>query len=277
MRIVLADLKGGDGFISKDTVAGGYGSRLRPFSKVTGSSPGSSAGFTTSPACIWRTRRRSRRARATPSSAREARSSTATSRSCCRRSSITAGKPRGPGRCAPWRARRLHRARRRQAAPPVRGDADFIVDGEPEAAVLELVHGDTLSGIVDSPAVRDLDALPFPRWDRCSCRGVASGAVRRAAGRRIAAGAGEPQLPGVLHLLSAPHPGGLSRALGRQHPRRALVSRRHDGARARHVPRSAVHAEPRSGARAVRRHLEPRAAAHLRVRDAARSARRAAC
>ncbi len=35
MRVVLADLKGGEGFISKDTVAGGYGSRLRPFSKVT--------------------------------------------------------------------------------------------------------------------------------------------------------------------------------------------------------------------------------------------------
>src|SRR6478736_5110532 len=35
MRIVLADLKGGEGFISKDTVVGGYGSRLRPFSKVT--------------------------------------------------------------------------------------------------------------------------------------------------------------------------------------------------------------------------------------------------
>ena len=35
MRIILADLKGGEGFISKDTVAGGYGSRLRPFSRVT--------------------------------------------------------------------------------------------------------------------------------------------------------------------------------------------------------------------------------------------------
>src|SRR3954452_7074643 len=35
MRIVLADLKGADGFVSKDTVAGGYGSRLRPFSKMT--------------------------------------------------------------------------------------------------------------------------------------------------------------------------------------------------------------------------------------------------
>src|SRR4029078_4839676 len=35
MRIALVDIKGGDGFISKDTVAGGYGSRLRPFSRVT--------------------------------------------------------------------------------------------------------------------------------------------------------------------------------------------------------------------------------------------------
>ena len=35
MRVVLADIKGGEGFIGKDTVAGGYGSRLRPFSRVT--------------------------------------------------------------------------------------------------------------------------------------------------------------------------------------------------------------------------------------------------
>jgi len=35
MRIVLADLRGREGFVSKDTVAGGYGSRLRPFSKTT--------------------------------------------------------------------------------------------------------------------------------------------------------------------------------------------------------------------------------------------------
>ena len=35
MRLVLADLKGTDGFVSKDTVAGGYGSRLRPFSRVS--------------------------------------------------------------------------------------------------------------------------------------------------------------------------------------------------------------------------------------------------
>src|SRR3954452_5899637 len=35
MRVVLADLKSGRGFVSKDTVVGGYGSRLEPFSRVT--------------------------------------------------------------------------------------------------------------------------------------------------------------------------------------------------------------------------------------------------
>ena len=35
MRIVVADLQSKDGFVSKDTVAGGYGSRFRPFSRTT--------------------------------------------------------------------------------------------------------------------------------------------------------------------------------------------------------------------------------------------------
>src|SRR5262245_46136571 len=35
MRVVLADLKSDRGFVSKDTVVGGYGSRLDPFTRVT--------------------------------------------------------------------------------------------------------------------------------------------------------------------------------------------------------------------------------------------------
>ena len=35
MRVVLADLKSHRGFVSKDTVVGGYGSRLDPFTRVT--------------------------------------------------------------------------------------------------------------------------------------------------------------------------------------------------------------------------------------------------
>ena len=35
MRVVLADLTGANGFVSKDTIVGGYGSRLTPFTRVT--------------------------------------------------------------------------------------------------------------------------------------------------------------------------------------------------------------------------------------------------
>src|SRR5205809_613061 len=35
MRVILADLSSPDGFVTKDTVVGGYGSRLQPFSRVT--------------------------------------------------------------------------------------------------------------------------------------------------------------------------------------------------------------------------------------------------
>src|SRR6478735_1002972 len=35
MRVVLADLKSDRGFVSQDTVVGGYGSRLDPFTRVT--------------------------------------------------------------------------------------------------------------------------------------------------------------------------------------------------------------------------------------------------
>ncbi|MEP6594090.1 MAG: radical SAM protein, partial [Acidobacteriota bacterium] len=43
--------------------------------------------------------------------------------------------------------------------------ADFIVDGEPEAALIRLVAGETLAGVVPSPQVDDLDSLPFPLWE----------------------------------------------------------------------------------------------------------------
>ncbi|MBN1793379.1 MAG: radical SAM protein [Candidatus Omnitrophica bacterium] len=42
--------------------------------------------------------------------------------------------------------------------------ADFIVRGEPEAVAYRLAHGETLRGMVESPPVKYLDALPFPEW-----------------------------------------------------------------------------------------------------------------
>jgi radical SAM superfamily enzyme YgiQ (UPF0313 family) len=42
---------------------------------------------------------------------------------------------------------------------------DFILNGEPEAAVMRLAQGDIPQGIVVSEQINDLDSLPFPRWD----------------------------------------------------------------------------------------------------------------
>jgi len=43
--------------------------------------------------------------------------------------------------------------------------ADFVICGEPEAACIELAAGSGLSGRVTSAAINDLDSLPFPSWD----------------------------------------------------------------------------------------------------------------
>src|SRR5690349_19968115 len=46
-----------------------------------------------------------------------------------------------------------------------RDHADFILNGEPEAAVMRLAQVDVPSGTVVSEQIDDLDSLPFPRWD----------------------------------------------------------------------------------------------------------------
>ena len=45
------------------------------------------------------------------------------------------------------------------------GHGDFLINGEPEAAALRLAAGEEASGVMPSPAINDLDSLPFPRWD----------------------------------------------------------------------------------------------------------------
>ncbi len=45
------------------------------------------------------------------------------------------------------------------------GAADFVIKGEPEAAAIGIANGERWRGLVNSPAIDDLDSLPFPRWD----------------------------------------------------------------------------------------------------------------
>jgi len=45
------------------------------------------------------------------------------------------------------------------------GACDFIIKGEPEQAAIDISSGEIKEGVIESPAVENLDSLPFPRWD----------------------------------------------------------------------------------------------------------------
>jgi anaerobic magnesium-protoporphyrin IX monomethyl ester cyclase len=46
----------------------------------------------------------------------------------------------------------------------------FVICGEPEAAAIGLAKGEQWLGVVKSAAINDLDSLPFPRWDLAKTR-----------------------------------------------------------------------------------------------------------
>jgi radical SAM superfamily enzyme YgiQ (UPF0313 family) len=166
MRIVLADLASADGFVSKDTVAGGYGSRLRPFSRVT------------RVVCALK-----RRLHHLPSV--QLGYLAAICAAAGHEVTWTDG-GQASGDLAivltslvdyrhetAWAMAQRERGLRvgfvglAASKLPQLFDAagDFVVVGEPESAVRALAAGQTLSGRVPSAPVEDLDALPFPRWD----------------------------------------------------------------------------------------------------------------
>ena len=166
MRIVLADLRGRDGFVSKDTVAGGYGSRLRPFSKTTElvslfkqcthDVPSVQLAYLAAIAAINGHSVHSTRDEYVEADVAIILSSLVDFRQ-------ETGWARG------MRKRGVRVGFVGLAAskmPNLFADhADFIIRGEPESAFQDLAHGATLSGLVESRPLPDLDALPFPRWD----------------------------------------------------------------------------------------------------------------
>src|SRR5437879_6133940 len=167
MRVLLADLKSYRGFVSKDTVVGGYGSRLDPFSRVTAVMAYLKKKFHDVPsvhmayiaAILARAGHEVKWTRGDVidadvalvlSSLVDHKSETAWADTMRARGvkvgfiGITASK-----------------------MPELFSDhADFIFNGEPEAAVLRVAQGgDIPSGIANSEQINDLDSLPFPRWD----------------------------------------------------------------------------------------------------------------
>jgi hypothetical protein len=183
MRIVLADVKGGDGFVSKDTVAGGYGSRLRPFSKVTTVISQTKRRFHDLPSVhLAYAAALATRAGHTvvPSSGEIVDGDVAIVLSSLvdyRRETAWADAMRARGTRVGFIG--LAAARMPELFEP---SADFILQGEPEAALFRLMDGETLSGLVPSPDITDLDVLPFPDARpaaRCRCSRAA--AVRSSA------------------------------------------------------------------------------------------------
>src|SRR5438477_7823168 len=166
MRVVLADVKSNRGFVNKDTVVGGYGSRLNAFSRVTAVMAWLKHQFHDVPsvhmayvaAILARAGHDVRWTRGdlmdgdvalVLSSLVDHKSETAWADAMRARGArvgflgITASK-----------------------MPELFQDhADFILNGEPEAAVMRLARGEVPSGEVISEQINDLDSLPFPRWD----------------------------------------------------------------------------------------------------------------
>lgn len=166
MRIVLADLHGTDGYVTKDTVVGGYGSRLTPFTRVTRVCYEVKRRFllTLSP-------QMGQLAAIADRSGYEVvftRDAHVDGDVAIVLSSLVDYRHETEWADA-MRARGVRTGFVGLAAsklPQLFTDhADFVISGEPEEAFTRLVSGERLDGVCASREVADLDALPFPRWD----------------------------------------------------------------------------------------------------------------
>src|SRR6185436_19873295 len=151
MRIVIADVRGGEGFVSKDTVAGGYGSRLRPFSRVTRVVASLKRRFHDLPSVHL--------AYAAAIGRRAGHEVVASTGELVDGDvALVLSSLVDYRRETEWaRAMRARGVRvgfiglTSQMLPQLfEADADFIIEGEPEAALLRLAAGETLSGRVAS-------------------------------------------------------------------------------------------------------------------------------
>lgn len=166
MRVVLADLKSNRGFVSKDTVVGGYGSRLDPFSRVTKVMAYLKKKFHDVPSVhmayiaailsraghdvLW-------------TRGEEVEADVALLLSSLvdhKNETAWADRMRAKGVKVGFMGITASKM------PALFADhCDFIFNGEPEAAVMRLAQGVIPQGTVVSEQIDDLDSLPFPRWD----------------------------------------------------------------------------------------------------------------
>jgi radical SAM superfamily enzyme YgiQ (UPF0313 family) len=166
MRVVLADLKSDRGFVSKDTVVGGYGSRLEPFTRVTAVMSYLKKQFHDVPS-VHMAYIAAILARA-GHDVRWTRGDVVDGDVALVLSSLVDHKAE-----TAWadtmRARGVKVGFIGITASKMpelfEAHCDFILNGEPEAAVMRMAQGEIPSGTVISEQINDLDSLPFPRWD----------------------------------------------------------------------------------------------------------------
>jgi radical SAM superfamily enzyme YgiQ (UPF0313 family) len=167
MRVVLADLKSDRGFVSKDTVVGGYGSRLEPFSRVTSIISYLKKKFHDVPS-VHLAYIAAILARA-GHEVKWTRGEMMDGDVVLLLSSLVDHKAE-----AAWADRMRARGVKvgfigitASKMPELFADhCDFILNGEPEAAVMRMAQdGVVPQGNVISEQIDDLDSLPFPRWD----------------------------------------------------------------------------------------------------------------
>jgi len=164
--IVLADLKAHSGFVNKDTVAGGYGSRFRADSVMTRLAKNIRFIFQNLPsiqlgyiASILSAAGH----RVVYTQGEQVKGDVALVLS----SIVDYKHERAWAQTARQNGMRVgFLGTTATHMPELFEDvADFVICGEPETACLELAAGNGLSGRVTSATINDLDSLPFPRWD----------------------------------------------------------------------------------------------------------------
>lgn len=169
MRVVLADIKSERGFVSKDTVVGGYGSRLEPFSRVTSVVAWLKGQFHDVPSVhmAYIAAILSRAGH----EVKWTRGEFIDGDVVLILSSLIDHK----NECVWADAMRARGAKvgfigiTASKMPELfEGHCDFILNGEPEAGVMRIAQGHIPSGNTISEQINDLDSLPFPRWDLIS-------------------------------------------------------------------------------------------------------------
>src|SRR6478735_5650726 len=163
MKVVFADLKSNRGFVSKDTVVGGYGSRLDPFSRVTAVMAFLKGRFHDVPS-VHMAYMAAILARA-GHDVKWTRGEMMDGDVALVLSSLVDHKNETAWADA-MRARGVKVGFVGITASKMpelfRDHCDFILNGEPESAVMRLAHGEVPHGFVTSEQIDDLDSLPFP-------------------------------------------------------------------------------------------------------------------